>query len=165
MKRNHRSGGYFTKSRGAFDYIATYSDAAWKLYDWILGHSRWDVAPSNPHYGTVQFQISDVARQMGHHTQTIKRSLRELHFGYPESDPPAPPFIRIIAVSGNTRSQVITAKLLKPKLRPSDFKNRTQRPESPGIPKTTDPELKRYLKRLADGIRRQRKLPDVNNGK
>ena len=167
--RRQYNKGFYPKSRGAIEYIAAYSDAAWKLYDFILANATWDVNDRNPIYGTFEFQIADTSRTLGHHPQTIKRSLRELNFGYIDRNPMIPPFIEIMNVKGSTRAQWITVKVLKAKLRPADYKKRRTRPDDAppvDVPANANPETIAYLKSLADGIRKQKTLPGVNgNGK
>ena len=167
--RRQYNKGFYPKSRGAIEYIAAYSDAAWKLYDFILANATWDVNDRNPIYGTFEFQIANTSRILGHHPQTIKRSLRELHFGYIDRNPIVPPFINILNVKGSTRSQWIMVKILKAKLRPADYKKQRTRPNDVppmDVPASANPETIEYLKKLADGIRNRRTLPEVNgNGK
>lgn len=169
MKGNHKARqkytrGFYPKSRGAIEYIAAYSDAAWKLYDFILANATWNVNERNAMYGTYEFQISEMARELGHHSQTVKRSLRELHFGYPDREPVVPSFIAIVNVKGSTRSQWITVKVLKAKLRVSDYKRKRNPDKNRPIekPANANPETIAYLKNLADDIRKRRSLPEVN---
>lgn len=151
--------GFYPRSRGIFDYIGIYSDAAWKLYDWLLGHADWK---DPERYGQIDVKIVDLAKALRKHPQTIKRCIRELHYGYTigRKEDLAPPFIKVIKVSGKTNSQVITIQILKVKLKPQDFKKNHKADDPFVIPDEANKETIAYYKTMAKKLRDKRKLPE-----
>lgn len=112
-KNKQQRNGHFPFYRGAYDYIATYSDSAWKLYTYFLGHSNWTANPRHDEFATYTFAIKNVAETLHHNRATIRRAIDELAVGHL---PDAPAFIEIVRVDGNTRSMMITIRILKAKL-------------------------------------------------
>lgn len=111
-------------SRGLRKYQRVYTPAAMSLYLWLLQGAEWRPGPD---YGTVEATLLEMREGLALDRKTIKTALKELERGYPfpflsrTGTDTAPAFILIEKISKRGRQTLYRIRILKAKLRLSDF--------------------------------------------